>query len=198
MKYKFKRKIKNTFAFIKTITTFPHFWVSVIIIILALIAILLSKRFYISGDTFKSSVFSNIFTGLITGLIITILLGIKNTYTAILQGKCIWLTETHNLILTFLSLKRELYGLNDMTSEVFFNKAYDAGSAANYVNDRILQSTFDKVKWFNPSEYFKTHYKYRALEVAEDMESLHVFISNNGEEAIYRKDIMDRLKLVLM
>ncbi len=196
MKYKNKRKIKKIFMFIKTISLFPHFWFTVFIITLVIITLLLSKHYSDMGNSFSSSIFANLFAGLVTGLVITIMAGIKNTYCAILHGRCAWLTETHKMILIFFENKHALYGYKKMTDEEFFNKAYDAGGSANHVNERIIQSTFDKVNWFDPSEYIKIKYKYNAIEKADDMESLHVFISNNGEDSIYRRDIIKKIELV--
>lgn len=57
--------------------------------------------------------------------------------------------------------------------ETLFNFIYDVGSHANWVNDDILQSTFDQLLSFNPREYCKKYLEYDAYALADDFSELH-------------------------
>lgn len=189
-KWKIKRFSSNVFSYAKTTITFPHLWVAAVIMILTIVTFLLSKHFNDIKDSYTTSVFSNIFTGLITGFVLTILIGTKNVYQTIIQAKCDWLTKAHEVIHEFISLERELWNYKKMSDEDFFNKAYDAGCKANYLNELVLHSQFDKVKWFKPESYFKRYYKYDAMERAKEYGDLHILVSNYGEDSRYREDII--------
>lgn len=98
------------------------------------------------------------------------------------------------MILKHLNKRHELFGAKMMSDEDFFNTAYDAASFANHVNERIMQSTFDKVKWFDPPKYCLKHYGYDYMEKASFFEDLHIFLCNYGENSDRRKEVIDKIE----
>jgi hypothetical protein len=184
--------MQRTILKIRTITSIPSFWLAIVILIFAILSICISKALYIRELTFESSVFSNIFAGLITGLVITILSGTKAVFVTYLQSRVIWLKQTHELILKHIHKWHSLFEATKLSDEEFFNIAYDAASYANHVNDRIMQSTFDKVKWFDPPKYCKKHYDYDCMEKARFFEELHDFLRYNNQENDWRKDVIEK------
>ena len=189
-----KKTRKRALVKIRTIASLPSFWVAILILALSVISIYISKVLYIYGKAFESSVFSNIFAGLITGFIITVLSGTKAVYVSYMQGRVSWLRQTHEMILKHLNKRHELFGAEKMSDEDFFNTAYDAASYANHVNDHIMQSTFDKVKWFDPPKYCLKQYSYDCMEKANFFEELHSFLYEYGEDSARRKEVIDRVE----
>jgi len=139
------KKIQKLLSQIKLVFSIPSVWVAIIILLLAAVSIFVSKALYENEKVFESSVFSNIFAGLTTGFIITALSGTKSVYASYLDGRLNWLKQTRELIMLYLTKKSELFASHKLSDEDFFNLAYSILTCANDVNDRISQSTFDKV-----------------------------------------------------
>ena len=194
---KIKRRVKKCIDFLCLITSFPNYWISLLIIVLALASLLESRFLYFSKHEFESAIFSNIFAGLLTGLVISILSGVKITYITFLEVKLSWLNETHKLILDHTNKFRSLWSHDNIrelsSNEKFFDDAYDAGASANWVNDRILQSIFDNQKWFNPRKYFKRKYDYDSYYMCNTLSDLREFIIMNGEDGGNRKSVIDEI-----
>ena len=123
-----------------------------------------------------ASILANIFAGLLTGLIICLISGIKHIYVARLKNRKNWLEHIRQMIGDYNNLFHELVN-KQFTSyngdETLFNFIYDVGSHANWVNDDILQSTFDQLLSFNPREYCKKYLEYDAYALADDFSELH-------------------------
>lgn len=171
-----KYKSKKFFTTIKNIISFPVFWISIAIFVFAIISLFVSITYEKTGKEYISSIYSNIFTGLLTGLVLSLLGGMKSVYITYMEGRLNWLEEIHKMILDELKEERKLWSAKNETDEIFFDIAYDVASKANWVNDKILQSTFEKVKWFEPRKYFKKHYNYDCIKVEKNMLEMHNYL----------------------
>mgnify|MGYP006970848369 CR=1 FL=1 len=189
-----KRKLKKVLTTIKNITSFPVFWVAISIFVLSVISLFVSLAYESIGKTYESSMYNNVFTGLLTGLVLSILSGVKSVYAAYMEARLNWLEETHKMILDHLNEERKLWSAQNETDEIFFNVAYDTASKANWVNDRITQSTFEKVKWFEPQKYFKKHYNYDCFEANKIMSDMHDFLRYECNEPMDRKTVKAKIK----
>ena len=158
----------------------------------------------VKGEAVASSIFSNIFAGLITGFAISLMSGVKSSYTTYLEAKYSWLEETHEMLLEYLNMHNKLRSSLKLPTEEFFDMAYDTGSRANWVNERIMQGTFDKAKWFDPPTYFSKRYGYDCKKMSEVLCSfredvlLPLDVYDGEREEAIRKfslivDVMSRL-----
>ena len=125
----------------------PHNQVALGATLIALGSFLVSWKLDSLGITFWSSIFANIFAGLITGLVICLIAGRKQRTIAELESQQNFLIELSAKINEFQSLYHELlkkqFAQFDRNEELF-NFIYDVGSHANWVNDYILQSSFNE------------------------------------------------------
>lgn len=174
--------------------SFPHFILCGVIIAVSIIMIILSYVLYKSGKDFQSSLFANVFAGLLTGLIICLLSGVKQFYIARLQSKKIWLAHIHKMIMDYKSLlvelrKKQFNVYNDC--EELFDFIYDIDSHANWINQEILQSQFDKLLSFNPTKYCKQYFNYDAYAFVKDFEDLHYNILEIETNNPTKKEILN-------
>lgn len=65
---------------------------------------------------------------------------------------------------------------------------------ANGINSRIMQSTFAKVKWFDPPNYFNKNYGYDCLKTSEELYELREFIIHNGDDSQMRKEVINKIR----
>jgi hypothetical protein len=177
--YRFK-KFKSFLEKLRIVFSLPNTWISLIILTFAIISMFMSIILNNNGNTFGSSIFSNIFAGLITGFAITVMSNVKSTYLALLEAKRIWLEETHKMIMDFIDTHHQLYSSQKLSNDERYNLAYDVICRANWVNDRIIQGTFNKVKWFDTSNYFLHKYKYDSLAVSNIMYKCRENVMNIG------------------
>lgn len=195
--YKLKRSLKRIRAHVGLVFSLPSVWLSLVILASAIASVIVARHFSRQGSEFNSSLFSNIFAGLITGLALSILSGTKAVYSAYMQERYTWLDETHIMILNFLKMHRELYSTSRMSDEEFSGKAYDTGAHANWVNERIIQSTFDRTKWIDPPKYFLKHYGYDCIRMAEELSELRESLSLIGMDDLERKEHVELFKPVV-
>ncbi len=113
-----------------------------------------------------------------------------------MQLKHSWLDETHKLILDHSMKFRKLWSRELTSDENFYDAAYDAGASANWVNDRISQSTFDKQKWFNPQKYILKKYNYDSYDMCTKLSDLREYIIMNGEDISRRKLVINEIDKV--
>ena len=192
MKYKAKKFLTT----IKNIISFPTFWISIAIFIFAIISLFISIVYEKSGDGYIASIYSNIFTGLLTGLIISLLSGIKSVYIAYMEGRLNWLEEIHRMILEELNEERNLWSAKNESEEIFFDIAYDVASKTNWVNDKILHSNFDKIRWFDPIKYFKKHYNYDCVEIEKVMSEMHDYLKYEYCEKDNRNILIEKIRKI--
>lgn len=173
-------KVKNIFNKIKDRTilfcNFPHFWACTIIVVFSIVTLFISRYFHRLGQEYISSIFANIFAGLLTGLIICLISGVKNVYIAKLQNKKNWFEHIRSMIEEYNMLYQELIQkpfVDYNGDEELFDFIYDVGSHANWVNDEILQSSYNKLLSFNPREYCRKYLNYDAYLLADDFSELH-------------------------
>lgn len=158
------------------ISCLPHIRVCLIVLLVAVISILISTYCEKSEAHFAASIFSNVFAGLITGLIICIISSVKQLSAHNIEFKKIWLEELKKLISDYINVYSKLVHTPFAevgTSEDLFNFIYEVGSHANWVNEYIIQSKFNKSLPFNPYEYCKEKFDYDAIEKAEVFSLLH-------------------------
>lgn len=124
---------------------------------------------------FWSAIFSNIFAGLLTGLVICIISGTKQVALAKLDAEAGFLDVLDAKIRDFQNLYNELqrkpFTIFDGSVELF-DFIYDVGAHANWVNDYILQASFDDRLALEPVAYCKK-IGYNALELSKVYEDLH-------------------------
>ena len=156
---------------------FPHILAGLIILMLAFMSLRYSYSLMTNGQDYWSSVFANISAGLITGIVICLVSGIKQITIMKTQLKIQWLDEMGKKLSEFFDHYHKLYEFRSQKlsgdSEELFNMIYDIGCRANWVNEAVIQSSFDKRLLFNPQKYCKKHLKYDAYALASDFEELH-------------------------
>ena len=74
MKYNFNKKALNN---LKLYLSLPHFKITIIILLMAIICGVISLKTYKNND-YISSLLANIFSGIVTGLVINLILTIKS------------------------------------------------------------------------------------------------------------------------
>lgn len=196
MKSKIKYKVKKIRTSISNMISFPAFWVSIVIMFLSIMSLFISLAFEKSGKEYGASIFNNIFTGLITGLALSLLSGVKSVYVAYMEARLNWLEGIHKMIIDQFNEEKKLWLLKNKTDEIFYDTAYDTISKANWVNDKIIQSTYEKVKWFEPNKYFKKHYNYDCFEVKIIMSEMRDYLIYECSEPIDRKMVKIKLREV--
>ena len=197
--YRIKQLFKRVKYKTSLICSFPHFWICILIILLAVVSLVISHFLYRSNQDYLSSIFSNIFAGLITGLIICLLSGVKQFYVAKLKNKKNWLEHIRGMVSDYIDLFHMLTEKQFTTfdgDEELFNFIYDVGSHANWVNEDILQSTFDKLLSFNPREYCKKYLNYDAYALAEDFSELHDYLYELDINYPSKKEILSYFEKV--
>ena len=154
----------------------PHNKVALGATFIALGSLLISWKMDSCGISFWSSIFANIFAGLITGLVICLIAGRKQRTIAELESQQNFLVELSAKIKEFQSMYHELlrkqFAQFDRDEELF-NFIYDVGSHANWVNDYILQGSFNEQLAIDPTTYCK-EMGYDALALVDEYEDLHV------------------------
>ena len=132
----------------------PHNKVALGATFIALGSLLISWKMDSCGISFWSSIFANIFAGLITGLVICLIAGRKQRTIAELESQQNFLVELSAKIKEFQSMYHELlrkqFAQFDGDEELF-NFIYDVGSHANWVNDYILQGSFNEHLAIDPT-----------------------------------------------
>ncbi|MCH5301157.1 MAG: hypothetical protein J1E56_07550 [Ruminococcus sp.] len=150
-------------------------WLCIIIIFIA--AITLGCSYYMNKDnSYWASIFGNISTGLITGLIICFISGIKQISRTNLDSHKKWLQKIAQMIKEYMEFYHQLRATNFNSfnnDENLFNFIYETASRANWVNDEILQSSFNKALSFNPRKYCKKRFGYDAYLLSELFGDLH-------------------------
>lgn len=191
--FKIKQFFRNAKYRVSLIFSFPHFWICILIILLAIVSLWISHALYRSHQDFLFSIFANIFAGLVTGLIICLLSGVKQFYIAKLKNKKNWLEHIRTMVSDYIDLYHKLAEKQFTTfdgTEELFNFIYDVGSHANWINDDILQSTFDKSLSFNPREYCKKYLNYDAYALVDEFSKLHDYLYEVDINFPSKKDIL--------
>lgn len=179
-KYKVKQFFKKAWGGIKLAgqyLLFPHMLTSLFILLLAILSFWVSFSLMQSGESFWSSIFSNVAAGLFTGIVICLVGGIKNIAITKVQLKIKWLDKIRELLDNYIQNYPKLFSIHFQKSseenEKTFEMIYEIGSYANWVNEEILQSSFDKRLLFDPNEYCKKHFDYDAYALSQDFQMLH-------------------------
>lgn len=180
----------------------PHNKVALGATLIALGSLLISWKLDSCDIGFWSSIFANIFAGLITGLVICLIAGSKQRTIAELESQQNFLIELSAKIKEFQSLYHELLKKQFTQfdgNEELFNFIYDVGSHANWVNDYILQGSFNEQLAIDPTRYCK-EMGYDALALADEYENLHVNLYSIDVENPTKKQIIqyfDRVEKAL-
>jgi len=191
------KKRKKFISTVKEYLLFPHTLVCICIVIFAIVAIVLSSYFDKHDLTFASSILSNIFAGLVTGLIIYLISGVKQIYIYITESKLAWLKKISCMILDYKNLYRELLTLKKFDDTIeLWDFIYDVGSHANWVNDEIIQSSFDRKLSFSPREYVKNQFEYDAMEYIEIFNDLHENLKVVDLERMSKRDVIGLFEAV--
>ena len=174
--------------------TLPTAWLLIILFIAAVVCFIMSKSLYEHCNHFASSMFSNVFAGLVTGIAISLLAGMKAVYFAFLEGRYKWLEDTHRMILDFINIHRELITAHELSDEEYDVKAYDTGSYANWVNDRIMQGTYDRTKWIDPPKYFLKKYNYDCMVMNKTLYDFRDYLFSISGDCTKRKECLKELE----
>ena len=174
--FSIKKRVCNLFWHLKTALTFPHIWISAIILLLAGITLWLSFELTLLDKAYWSSIFANIFAGLVTGFVLCLVSGAKQIAITKMREKKAWLDNLANMLKDYFSGYQQLQRMKFQKfdgNEDTFKFIYDIGSHANWVNDEILQSSFNKVLPFDSIKYSKRYLGYDALSLCSVFEELH-------------------------
>ena len=197
-KVKFYGRITKQLKCKRTIYSFPHNKVVLGIVFLAIGSLIISWQLDAWKVSFWSSIFANIFAGLITGLVICLISGRKQRTIAELESQLNYLEELKTKIRKFQELYNELLKMQFSQyngDEKLFDFIYDVGSHANWVNDFILQGSFNEMLAIKPTEYCKKM-GYDALGLAEAYEDLHINLYNIDVENPTKKQIIKYFETV--
>ena len=197
--YKVKRFFKKIRRKLSLYASFPHLWIAGIIFLLAIISFLTSVYFNCTGIDFWSTIYTNISIGLLTGLVLCLIAGTKQVFVAKLNSKKHFLEELHAKIMDFCQLYYELKGKPFMQfdgSTELFDFIYDTGSHANWVNDYVLQSSFNEVLSFDPRKYCKKKFHYDAFSLVDVYEELHINLYEVDIRNPSKKEILDYFSVV--
>lgn len=154
---------------------FPHILTCIVILLLAILALWFSFTLK-EGSSYWSSILANIAAGLFTGIVICLVAGIKQISILRLQMKIKWLEKLKEYIFQYQNAYPTLYSLHfqNFDGDEELNKTiYDIGSYANWINDFILQSTYDRKYLFDPRKYCRKQLQYDAYTLVQDFETLH-------------------------
>lgn len=192
---KIKRKLCSVVKDIKIFLRFPHIWLCIFIIILAMLT--LSSSYFINkyGNSYWASVLSNISAGLITGLVICLLSGVKQIYIIKLQSKKPWLENISKMIIDYMSLHHQLLmkKFDHINSdENLYDFIYDTAAHANWVNEEIKQSSYNQQLSFNAENYFKKYFNYDAISLSDIFEELHEYLYTIDLVNSSKKEILDQ------
>ena len=170
-------KRNNWFAKKKAIIKLPQVQLFTVLLILAVIMIIISSYM---KNPFWSSFFSNISAGLFTGLVICLISGRKAVYINCLEEEKAWLVQLHKMILEYFEMqatfKRKEYEI-----------VYDLVCKANWVNEFISQSQFDKNSSFNGNLLCEKELGYDSYPKIEELLKIREEIM---EENWNRRDIL--------
>ena len=70
-------------------------------------------------------------------------------------------------------LPKHLMSEEDIKLQYITPAIYEIGSYANWINDFILQSTYDRKYLFDPRKYCRKQLQYDAYTLVQDFETLH-------------------------
>lgn len=143
---------------------FPQLKVFIFLLLMALVMIIVSINLQ---NPFWSSFCSNVSAGLFTGLVICLVSGFKSAYLSKLEQERSWLAKIHEMIMEYMSMWNK-YISNDYDKDDEYNYVYDLCAHANWVNEFIIQSQFDKNNYFNGFEMCKDDFRYDATERLEE------------------------------
>lgn len=191
--YKIKNFFKKAAYWISIYSGFPHLWVTAIIMALSITVLLLSIYFNAYEKPFVSSIFANIFAGLLTGLILFLISGTKQILIAQLMSKKHFLEELVSKIKQYQQAYSDLRSMKFAHydgSIQLFDFIYDTGSFANWINEFILQSSFDKTLAFKPMEYCKENLNYDAFALIDTYQELHDKLYLVDVETPSKKEIL--------
>lgn len=173
---RFCRPIVSFVSKVKMVFSFPHIWTCLLILCLAIIALIISYRLDEMGEDYWASILANVSAGLVTGIVICLVGGIKQISVTKIKLKLAWLNKVSDMITqfntSFASVKKLHFERYEDDDKVF-DLIYSAGSHANWINEEILQRSFDKTLLFNSIKYCNNTLGYDALALADDYEELH-------------------------
>lgn len=198
-RYKAKNFFKRITRWLSIRASFPHLWITMIITGLAGVTLFTSMCLNTYGEPFWSSIFANIFAGLLTGLILCLISGVKQISTTQLKSTKCFLEELATKIKQYRQAYNELRSKKfirfDGTTELF-DFIYDTGSFANWVNDFIVQATFDEALSFKPIDYCKKNLNYDALALVDSYQELHDKLYLIDVEYPTQKEILEYFDVV--
>lgn len=192
------RKLKKFTKNICIYMSFPHLWIAIIITILLFVSLGISL-YLREYSEYYSSIFANIFAGLLTGLIICLISGVKQYSVSKLKCKKKFLEEVNENVIEYRKLYSELlhkkFEQYDNTEELF-DFIYDLASHANYINDHIRQSSFDKMISFEPRVYCKKKLSYDAEKLVEEYDRLHQNVYYMDINHSSKKEVLEYFRVV--
>lgn len=125
--------------------------------------------------------------------------GIKCISITMMKEKKAWLESLDSMIKQYINdyhnlrlLKFDKYEM----SEKIFEQIYDCGSHVNWINEKILQSSFDKSLSFNPLKYCKNTFSCDALNLIPAFQDLHEKLTMIDMDYSSSKDIISYFDVV--
>ena len=172
---------------------FQHIKVVCLLSVFAVSALVISLILHHQKEAFWSSIFANIFAGLLTGLVICLISGINQNAIAKLEAELVFLNEliskTREFQEEYNKLLKKSFSKFDNTDELF-DFIYGVGARANWINEFILQGSFNDMLALDPVQYCKA-FGYDALALSQVNEELHQHLYLVDVNCPTKKEILD-------
>ena len=185
--------------FVRSYLKFPHIWVLLVISFLMVVSLCVSVYLDIKSIAFWSSIFANVFAGLLTGLVVCLISAVKQIYIFKLETKKVFLEELKHKVLDYSKFYNELRAKKFVVydgDEELFDFIYDTASRANWINDYILQGSYDKNLSFDPRVFCKNKFTYDATLLINDFSVLHDNVYSIGINRPTKKEILEYFEKV--
>lgn len=161
----FSRRVKIVFGF-------PHIWICLIIVLLAIITLCVSYYFHINNQSYLSSIFANTSAGLITGLIVCLVSGVKQiSKTGIISRKS-WLEHISEMLKEYMEYYNKLrFAKFERINgdKELYDFIYDTAAHANWINEEIIHNSYSNEVPFDTMKYFKKCFGYDAETMADEL-----------------------------
>ncbi|MBR5767797.1 MAG: hypothetical protein IKX86_03910 [Clostridia bacterium] len=190
---RFLKKAKESLTTFFEICKLPHFITTIILIVLAVVAIIISKATKYN-EPFLSSVLSNVFAGLITGIAICLISGLKNLFSHRISVMVDFLTEIHSKCLLFLeSLDKtiRLASNSQSSRDGFADMLYDVVCKRNDIDAAICQCEYDNSLPINPHRYFIKKMGYDAHEQSNKNYLIREMVLSVNSDTVTSKEIIE-------
>lgn len=185
-KNKLKRLTSQILTIIKNIFSFYYIWVTIILLILAILSLKTSFYYNSVNNDFYASIYSNVFSGIIVGLVVLFVTGFKNFQRYNIETKLKKMEEIHNEILEYNTMCRRLLFNKD---ENYEEVAYEAICKAQAINTGIYFHPNIQLNNINFEKLFLKEFSFNVKEKSKECDNIREIILYDVDSANYRKDV---------